>query len=371
MERIGMGLGVAVLLNGRAKRVTPKVVRALERTLPRATICVSEDLDQAKRHVAQIMSDRPVLLLSGAGDGGMVKLLNLLREVGAKPFPTLGILPLGTGNAWARVAGASDCPKLLDLLPRLPLPLPTTRFDLVEVENTLCHFAGVGWDARILNDYLRNLDRRSAQLVGSRIATRLHKGLGGYMYSLFRITVPEEWRLLRDHGQARVTVTNQGDAAYTLDALARPVEVDGSRAGGLRSVLFEGPLSVGAGATTPEWGFGFRAFPHARAKPGTVNLRVYDRPVLEGVANMARLWRGAFPLPGMHDYFVTRAELGFSRPMPFQIGGDGLGLRDSIVLSVAKETVEVVDWGASRATAAGSRSWLPRARPRDNDPRRE
>ena len=32
------------------------------------------------------------------------------------------------------------------------------QYDLVEVEDRLCHFTGVGWDAKILNDYLRNLE---------------------------------------------------------------------------------------------------------------------------------------------------------------------------------------------------------------------
>jgi hypothetical protein len=37
----------------------------------------------------------------------------------------------------------------------------------------------------------------------------------------------------------------------------------------------------------------------------------------------------------------------FSRPMPFQIGGDGVGLREQIEYRVAKETVPLVDWRAA------------------------
>ena len=70
----------------------------------------------------------------------------------------MGVLKLGTGNGWARVSGAPAYFKLVEKLPTLARETPTVTYDLVEVENTLCHFAGVGWDGRILNDYLRNLD---------------------------------------------------------------------------------------------------------------------------------------------------------------------------------------------------------------------
>src|SRR3990172_8597313 len=60
MELIGTGQGLAAYLNGRAKGVTPKVVRALERALPQAQIFVSSDFDQARRHVQVIAEERPL-----------------------------------------------------------------------------------------------------------------------------------------------------------------------------------------------------------------------------------------------------------------------------------------------------------------------
>src|SRR5206468_3381189 len=161
----------------------------------------------------------------------VAQLLNLLRSAGATPFPTLGMFRLGTGNAWARVTGAREFDDDARALPSLPRPLPTRRFDLVEVDGTLCHFAGVGWDARVLND---------------------------------------------------------------------------------------GNASVAAVGTSPEWGFGFRAFPFAQAVPGYLNVRVYDRPAFEAALNMFRLWRGEHPLTGMFDFYVKRVRMRFSRPMPFQ-----------------------------------------------------
>lgn len=341
---------IAALLNGRAKRVTPRVERELRSALPGALVLVSHDFDQARAHADRIAADRPDVVLSGGGDGAAVKLLNLMRERG--PLPIFGVLRLGTGNGWARVSGAPDFSELLPRLPGLPAELPTQTFDLVEVDGQLCHFAGVGWDARILNDYSRNLDKRGSQLLGSRLATWLNKSALGYCYSTLRITVPELVREQREHGQARVLLESLEGTAYELDRRGKPlpiVDPAGADGGAPARRLYDGPVSVGAASGTPEWGYGFKAFPHARVKPGHINLRIYDRPVLEAVRNSVNLWTGKFPQPGMSDFFVKRARMRFSRPMPFQIGGDPVGFRDEITFAVAPERVRLVDWHAALA----------------------
>ena len=351
MERLGTGKGVAALLNGRARHVSSKAVRALERALPDALILVSEDFEQARRHVARIVAGKPRLVLSGGGDGAIVRLLNFLREEGAHPLPALGVLKLGTGNGWARVCGAPDFFTLARALPLLPDPLPTRRFDLVEVEKTLCHFAGVGWDAKILNDYSRNLDKRSAQLVGSTLATRLHKGVVGYLYSTARITIPE---LMREP-QPHVSIESLEGQAYSLDARGALLPIIDAEGGAPARKLHEGAFSIAAAGSTPEWGFGFRAFPFAQKKPGYINLRTYDRHPLEAARNVFKLWRGNHPQPGMTDFFVRKARLTFSRPVPFQIGGDPYGLRSTLDFSAAAEAANLVDWTAAMAETASAR----------------
>jgi len=93
-----MGTALAALLNGRARKVTPAAVRALRHALPDSTILVSEDLDQARRHVRELIQQRPEVILSGGGDGAAMRLLNLWREGGGRELPVVGILRLGTGT---------------------------------------------------------------------------------------------------------------------------------------------------------------------------------------------------------------------------------------------------------------------------------
>ena len=340
-----MGTALAALINGRARKVTPAVVRALRHALPDSTILVSEDLDQARRHVRELIKQRPDVILSGGGDGAAVRLLNLWREAGGHELPIVGILRLGTGNGWARGVGA---PEFFAHLPRLARmngePLPVEEFTLVEVENHLCHFVGVGWDARILNDYQRNLDKRSSQLVGSRLASWLHKGAGGYLYSLARITIPEEWMRLHKEGHAQVVLENLGPEVFGV-VDGKPVPLPGA------TKLHEGAISAGAASTVREWGYGLRAFPHAGLKPGFINVRIYQGHVLDALLNAAKIWRG-LDVKGTYAWFVTEVRMRFSRPMPFQIGGDPMGERTEIVLRAARERVRLVDWRAALARAA-------------------
>jgi len=77
-------------------------------------------------------------------------------------------------------------------------------------------------------------------------------------------------------------------------------------------------------------------------------VRIYQGQVHDALWNAARIWRG-LDVEGMYEWFVTEVRMRFSRPMPFQIGGDPMGERTEIVLRAARERVRVVDWRAALA----------------------
>ncbi len=54
--------------------------------------------------------------------------------------------------------------------------------------------------------------------------------------------------------------------------------------------------------------------------------------------------RRAHPLPKMHDFFVERVRMDFDREVPFQMGGDVIGMRRSVEFDLAEESVQLVDW---------------------------
>jgi hypothetical protein len=211
-------------------------------------------------------------------------------------------------------------------------PPPLRPFDLVEVEGQLAHFTGTGWDAEIIDDF-------HAQKSGPGfLPPRRRHGLLGYLHGLLTRTVPRNLTL----SQAEVEIVNTGAEALTLDPEGRPTRL--ARGGATGDVLYRGPTSVCGIGTTPEWGFGFRAFPFAGVSEGRFHLRNYNAPALEGLLSTPGLWRGQHPMKKMDTWLLTRAKLRFSRKVPFQIGGDLLGHRDVIEYAIAREHVALLDW---------------------------
>ncbi len=204
---------------------------------------------------------------------------------------------------------------------------------LVEVGGTVAPFAGTGWDAEIIDDFHAQKDGFGFLPKNAR------NGLRGYMHGLFTRTIPRHLTL----PQVEVEVVNTGADAMTVDDDGRPIRLPGGAHG---AVLYRGPTSVCAAATTAEWGFGFRAFPFAGVVPRRFCFRIYSGHALEATLRMGQLWRGAHPVPKMHTWLLTSCKATFSRPVPFQMGGDRVGVRSEIDYGLAPEQVSVLDWRA-------------------------
>lgn len=333
---LGRGADCAGWFNTHAKRVTAARVAKFQQALPEARVYAASTFDDARKHADELVKHLPRVLFCGGGDGTVVTLLNLLRERGVTKFPIIGLFKLGTGNGWPSAVGARRYERQVAALSLLPSELPLHHYQLIEVEGRVCQFAGVGWDATLLHDYKRNLEKRENQLVAGSVASRMSKGVGGYLYSLFRLTVPGE--LKRAKSPTVLKLENIGGPVKTFDAKRDRVEVPAAQ-----KILYEGPMSIGACGVEPFWGAKFMAFPYAEAEPGRFNFRVYDRHVLTGVNNMFNLWQGR-DLPGMHDWWVTRVRLHLSRPMPYQLGGDVAEQREVVDFTLAPQTVELIEW---------------------------
>jgi diacylglycerol kinase family enzyme len=325
---------VDVVVNLKARRGSENVARSLREKIPGAQVLVSRSLEEAVAFTRARKSD---LLLSAGGDGTAIGILNSLRAEG---WPTLGVLPLGTGNAWAHATGAPRwkvaAERLGDLIGR-QAPLPLRRFGLVEVNlpgrlSAVAHFAGTGWDAEIIDDF-------HAQKEGRGILPRgLRHGLAGYLHGVFTRTIP---RHLRQRELPAVTIVNTGADALTVDDAGRAIPMPGGEHG---KILYQGPATVCAAGTAETWGFGFRAFPFAGLVPGRLCLRVYGGSAAEATLRMGQLWRGVHPTPKMHTFLVTAARAEFSREVPFQLGGDRLGRQQTVEYRLAPESVDLVDW---------------------------
>jgi diacylglycerol kinase family enzyme len=325
------GAKLAILVNANAKRGGRRVAVQIGRALPGASVRLTKTTSEIEAWLRTL--DSPRCVLSAGGDGTAIALVNALEHVTPKDaaLPPIGVLPLGTGNGWARSSGARKLDECVRKLARSGGPLPVRRWGLVDCEGTLTHFAGTGWDAQILDDYRAQLRASKGPVHGAA------KTVGGYLTAMLFRTVPKTILFGRPH----VIVENLGDDAYTMTADRKLLKIAGVGRG---SILYEGMASVAGSATCPEFGYGFRAYPFAERLLGYLNVRVYDRPPVAAIGDIPKLWRGAHPMVGMHDWFTTAARMTFSRPMPIQIGGDACGTRQTVEYRAHGRQIEVVDW---------------------------
>ncbi len=340
-------MSIAVVVNTQARRGSDAVAALCRSRLPSARVLTSRSLEDCAGFVRELGSPAPAVVISAGGDGTAVGLLNTSRAAAqagapvpwlsgiAAPTTALGMLPLGTGNAWARVTGARNWRKAINQLGSIVpgSPLPVRRFDLVEVDGQIAHFAGTGWDAEMIDDFYAQKDAPGI-LPRSR-----RNGLMGYLNGMFTRTIPRHF----SGPSVEVELVNTGADALTVDEKGRVVPLPGGEHG---AVLYRGPVSVCAAGTIQEWGFGFRAFPFAGLVPGRFCMRIYAAGAVEATIRMRQLWRGAHPCPKMHTWLLDSCHATFSKSVPFQVGGDRVAHRSEVEYKLASEWVNLLDWSA-------------------------
>jgi hypothetical protein len=327
------GGGLAVLVNANAKRGGRRVGVQIARALPGASVRLTKNIEEITAWLRVLPEGRAVL--AAGGDGTAVALVNALARVTPpdRELPIMGVLPLGTGNAWAHALGAPKLHACLEALATWRGPLPVRRYSLVDAEGTLAHFAGSGWDAMILDDYTK-------QVAASRgPGRRLTKSVYGYISATLLRTVPK----VAIFGNPRVIIENLGPEVFVPDLSGKPRKLDGAGPG---TVLYDAPAGITAVGTCPEFGYRFKAFPYAERMPGFISVRAYSQGAIGAVVSIPKLWRGQPGIHGMHDWLATHVRMTFSRDVPVQVGGDAWGTRRSIEYRAAARDVRVVHWRA-------------------------
>lgn len=333
-------MDVAIVVNLKSRRGSRKVAEHARLEIPTARVLATHSLAETERFIQELRATSPDLVLSAGGDGTAVGLINALRPInGQGQFPAIGLLPLGTGNGWANATRAPAWKEGLARVGHLAKrakSISTRRFDLVETCGRIAPFAGTGWDAELIDDFHAQKTGVGFLPKGSRA------GVAGYLHGLFTRTVP---RHVLTKERLEVELINTGDDAFTVDDSGKVIPLPGGQTG---AVLYRGPVGVCGAATSVEWGFGFKSYPFAGAMPRRLCVRVYSAGPIEAVLRTRDLWAGKHPLPKMHTWMLTSCKMKFSRPVPFQIGGDRHGHVADVDYRIAPETVDVLDWPAIR-----------------------
>lgn len=337
---------VAVLLNANARRVSERVVRSLSHVVPAEDLFVSRSELDARRIAQAVVDRRYDTVFCGGGDGTFMSFVDeILSQVEQRAAfhrqapPRFGVLKLGTGNGIAALVRASDSRGdgiLDDVLRARAGEVPGYRkLDLLELNGRRAHFAGLGIDGRLLNDYLwmkENLGRGALKRVLS--------GASGYFFSTAFRTVPH---YLMNSSKAPCEVRNGRYPSYRLDSSGRPVG-DPIAPGEL---IYKGTLMMATAGTIPFFGYELKMFPFAGMRQGHMHLRLTTVSTLDVVTHLPQLWAGKFFRDSVHELHTREVHVAFEKPMPMQLGGDAAGFQKELTIAVSQRPIELVDFNGA------------------------
>ncbi|MBL4819155.1 MAG: hypothetical protein JKY15_08045 [Deltaproteobacteria bacterium] len=326
----------AFVLNANAKSVTDRVVAKLVKLIPSGDLFYSKSMKDSENYYRTILDRGYRFVFSGGGDGTAINAINTLHRIADKErvsqLPQVGILKLGTGNAMAQVVGAKrafgDVHHIVQ-----GGDIEKKTMSLVECDDgTLTPFAGLGYDAEILNDYVEVKEKHG------------FKSIPAYLYAGLFKTLPR--KLFGQDPTIRIHTNKTAYQMVQINGQDEAIEIPAN------TLLYEGPSSIASVGSIPWFGFGFTMFPFAYKKEGFLNLRVSTMRIATIVANLyPSIWKGHFRHPKLQDFLIQDISVESEQTLPYQIGGDAYGRRKALRFKTGKRLVEVAELSPKRIAA--------------------
>jgi diacylglycerol kinase family enzyme len=323
---------LAVVLNDNAKNVTQLVREKIHELVPERNIFYSKSLEDSARLARELTEAEVEVVFTGGGDGTVIQFMNDLIKLNAERLPTLGILPLGTGNGLASMVSSGNY--LYDLETYiLKRQVDYQPLRLLEGDGAVFPFTGLGVDAAILNDYVHIKERYGS----NPLVKPFVQNVGGYLVASFSKTVPRlVWHLATGQ-KATARVINKGDVAYECDVEGKKI-----REYGPGEVIYEGTAIMISAATAPYYGYGMKIFPNVMRHPGYFEVRLVLGGVGRIVAGLGKVWKGRFVTDKVRSLVATHVATEFDREVPFQIGGDAKGFRSEVAFKLHPQELRLL-----------------------------
>lgn len=301
-----------VVVNPRATAMSPRELDVLAHALGSETTLEVEETGN-RGHAAALacraMRNGTDIVVALGGDGTVNEVINGLLTDGVHPgVPALGIVPAGSTNVFVRALGIPNDPIEATgaLLEGLRTGVRRSVSMGVADDRYFCFAAGLGFDAQIVHgvERKRRQGKRSTHLLYARVGVR-EFFTGDRRHPKLRVELPDG--------------THLDEVYFAIVANADPWTFVGNR-----------PLHP-----TPEVTFDGGLDVYARRRMGTAGM-LFSLARLSG--NHPRIGRrGAYVV---HD--LDRLTLVADEPLPFQVDGDALDLRDKVTLRSVPNAIQVV-----------------------------
>lgn len=338
----------AILLNINARGVNTDLVPIAESIFGKEYVYVTTTEEEGKQAAAKMTQQNISMVVPVGGDGTLSSLVNFLCdsmreenpaltvEEAMKELPLIGYVPLGTGNGVGSVVGSETMSnpawkvwgqkrrtlrqvqnmfrsfhRIGEQLNENPNYLATQQspYDVVELpmmqvsypdskvhQDTLCFFAGVGFDSLMLQDF-QSIKKWA---IRTKILTKTLSSVAGYCVALVVKTLPKCVTRQEHNIQVKVTTRDpntlwvdhrRGDVVQTVGPCSKE---NNNCEGVYQTLLYEGATGILAAGTSPFYGGGLRLFPFARLTKDKMHLRFGRIHPLRGFFNIPKIFAGSF-----------------------------------------------------------------------------
>ena len=353
-------IGITVNLN--AGSITPQIISRLKRfqedNSGRVQLYLSRDLDEAQEHFETIKERGHHILTAAGGDGSLASKINAFQSQmqNRSESPYFALTKLGTGNAVAKVVGATRSfeeqlgrvllEKNLRKIPYIDIPLLGVEM-LGEESPSFSDpqyftFAGAGWDGLVLNDY---------QDLGQKYSATWQRpfthGLLGYFVSGFGKTLPTE--LAKNSFRSASLYVPKDTLAYKVNQgeteIINTNEFSETQTGTIDLLeTIDGPVQAVFAGTTPYFGYGVKAFPRAIHAWHYQGGPLFEVRVIVGkpskiLPTFIPKALASWSIPdhyAVHSFLVPELEVhyfGSVEAAESHIGGDGCGRQRALRFS--------------------------------------
>ena len=323
----------AVLLNALAKGWSGELHHEIQRLVPSQDLYLTDDFRQAEHTVETLLNRDYDILFTGGGDGTIMFLVNAIEErirageLTREEAPPVGILRMGSGNAIATYLGTESATAKLRAL-RAGAPVAIHSLRMLEGARGMFPFAGIGWDADVLNDYEAFKDA-----VRETAIEPYATGLSGYVAAIATRTLPRVFH----SDPVDVRVTNEGEHALKIDQEGDILEEYGTG-----DVLYDGSVTTCAAAAVTYWGYRIRMFPYATLRPRFSMLRCFNGTPGTILGHLPSFWRGRFPDGACVDFLFNDIRIETDgKAISYQTTGEAAGYERVLEWSVTDHPVKL------------------------------
>lgn len=269
----------------------------IQQNLPGQIIDTHQDKSTTIQAAKQLCLDHDIIIAAG-GDGTIADVIQGLIECGNPQKISLGIIPLGSGNAFRQSLGI---PKNVKRAISCIRKGKTREIDLLEIEGTWAAFGSIGASAQVTHEKLK---KDIPGLWGHIYASKIMRKLGVKEQEVEMIDGVD------DRGQ------HFDNMKMNLNALDCVV------------------------AKSKHFGYGWRAAPKARLDDGYVDVSFLEMSGLKYMLLFPLIYLGIFQRTQRH--YKAKKIVFKGKNLAMQYHGELWGIKDKIEVKVIPKALKVI-----------------------------